>query len=159
MNEHGFIRAVHARLPPEIFRWKIHDTFAGGVPDAFYAGPASTLFVEYKYVKALPKRNSTFVKTCLTPQQKHWLDSLHSFAQPVALIVGIGDQALVLLDKRWNTNISRTGFLKEAMPRNQVATWIERVCTLGVKAGGNVGKATHARCSRKPSSDLEHEEI
>lgn len=140
MNEHGFIRAVHAHLPPEIFRWKIHDTFAGGVPDAFYAGPASTLFVEYKYVKSLPKQNNTVVRTCLTPQQKHWLDTLHTLGQPVALIIGIGDQALVLLDKKWNSNISRTGFIKEAIPRNHVAPWITRFCALEGKARENKQK-------------------
>jgi hypothetical protein len=57
--------------------------------------------------------------------------------QPVALIVGIGDQALVLLDKRWNTNVSRISFLKEAMPRNQIATWIERVCVSGINSKNN----------------------
>lgn len=158
MNEHSFIRAVHARLPPEVFRWKIHDTFAGGVPDAFYAGPASTLFVEYKYVKALPKRESTTIKTCLTPQQVHWLNTLHDFNQPVALIVAIGDQALVLLDKRWNTNISRTGFLQEAIPRNQVAAWIERICVLGARQEGN-GREKRTAGSHQSTSNLEQEKI
>jgi len=129
MNEHGFIRAVHADLPPEIFRWKIHDTFAGGVPDAFYAGPASTLFVEYKYIKSLPKRKSTPIKTCLTPQQKHWLNTLYDLSQPVALVVGVSNQALILLDKRWNANIFKTNFLQEAAPRNQIASWIVQFCT------------------------------
>lgn len=154
MNEHGFIRAVHAHLPPEIFRWKIHDTFAGGVPDAFYAGPASTLFVEYKYIKALPKRTSTNIKTCLTPQQVYWLNTLHTFGQPVALIVAIENQALVLLNNRWNANISKASFLNEAIPRNRVATWIQGVCTQGIKAEQSVRKATSTSCSREPSSDL-----
>ena len=55
MNEHGFIKSVHRHLPTDIFSWKIHDTFTGGVPDAMYAGPAGILFVEYKYTK-LPKK-------------------------------------------------------------------------------------------------------
>ena len=33
MNEHSFIRAIHKSLPAEVYRWKIHDTFTGGVPD------------------------------------------------------------------------------------------------------------------------------
>lgn len=158
MNEHSFIRAVHARLPPDLFRWKIHDTFAGGVPDAFYAGPASTLFVEYKYVKTLPKRDDTPIRTCLTPQQARWLNTLHDLNQPVALILGCGELALVLLEKRWNTNISRKRFTEEAVPHKHIANWIERVCALGVKAGGNEQRpGTYGRS--EPAAHLEPEEI
>jgi hypothetical protein len=158
MNEHSFIRAVHAHLPPEVFRWKIHDKFAGGVPDAFYAGPASTLFVEYKYVKTLPKRDDTLIRTCLTPQQIHWLNTLHDYNQPVALIVAVGDQALVLLDKRWNTNISKTGFLKEAIQRNRIASWIAHFCGAGGKTRHDDGQKRADRCY-EPTTNLEPEEI
>ena len=72
MNEHGFVRSVHRQLSPDVFVWKINDKYAGGVPDAFYAGPARCLFIEYKYVK-LPKRDTTLVKTSLSEQQKLWL--------------------------------------------------------------------------------------
>lgn len=132
MTEHGFIRAVHKYLPLDIFRWKIHDTFAGGVPDAFYAGPASTLFVEYKYVKTLPKRDASLLRTSLSPQQKQWLNTLADFHQPVALIIGCEQLALVMLNKTWNTEPSRTQFLSQAVTFSEVAKWIESTCSLGM---------------------------
>jgi hypothetical protein len=134
MNEHSFIRAVHRNLPSELFRWKIHDTFAGGVPDAFYAGPASTLFVEYKYLKTLPKRDDTYLRTSLSPQQIHWLNTMHDYTQPVAVVIGAEQSAVVLLDKRWNTNISRSHFLKAAISFTEIANWIHNVCFKSYKA-------------------------
>jgi hypothetical protein len=89
MNEHGFIKSVHRYLPPDVFIWKIHDTFAGGVPDAFYAGPAGILFVEYKYVKKLPARNTTALKTTLSAQQALWLDRMVNCKQHAALVIGV----------------------------------------------------------------------
>lgn len=157
MNEHSFIRAVHARLPPEVFRWKIHDTFAGGVPDAFYAGPASTLFVEYKYVKALPKRDTSPIRTSLTTQQIHWLNRLHDFNQPVAVVVGCEDQATVLLDKTWNSEILRKDFLQQGVAIPEVARWIESTCSKGLRLGN--GKAVRTDCGYELASNLEHEEV
>jgi hypothetical protein len=153
MNEHSFIRAVHAYLPSEVFRWKIHDTFAGGVPDAFYAGPASTLFVEYKYVKTLPKRNATPIRTGLTSQQAHWLDRLHDFNQPVALIVGCEKLALVILAKQWNTDIAKAEYVERAVPFKTAAQWISDVCTNRLRQKDERQIRTFS--SHKPATDLE----
>jgi hypothetical protein len=124
MNEHSFIRAVHGHLPPEVFRWKIHDTFAGGVPDAFYAGPASTLFVEYKYVKAFPKRPTSPIKTTLSAQQIHWLNAMHQYSQPVAVVIGCEKQAVILQNKAWDSTLSKEEFLSQAITFNNVSVWI-----------------------------------
>lgn len=153
MNEHGFIRAVHAHLPPELFRWKIHDSFAGGVPDAFYAGPASSLFVEYKYVKSLPQRGNTQIRTCLTPQQKYWLDRLHDLNQPVALILGSGKLALVILAKQWNTNPTKQCFLEQAVAFEEAANWIFTVCTHGLRTHDE--RQARACVSNKLTADME----
>lgn len=88
MNEHSFIKAIHKKLAPEVYRWKIHDTYTGGVPDAFYAGPANILFVEYKYIKQLPVKDSTPVKTSLTKLQAAWLETMQKNGVQVALIIG-----------------------------------------------------------------------
>ena len=34
MNEHSFVRSIHNALHPDVYKWKIHDTYTGGVPDA-----------------------------------------------------------------------------------------------------------------------------
>lgn len=49
MNEHSFIQSVHRKLARELYVWKINAAFQNGVPDAYYSGPASDLWIEYKY--------------------------------------------------------------------------------------------------------------
>lgn len=126
MNEHGFVRSVHRQLSPDIFVWKINDKYAGGVPDAFYAGPARCLFIEYKYVK-LPKRDTTLVKTSLSEQQKLWLDRMLGMDKQVALVIGsvLGS---IIIDKDWDRPISTGLFRQHAMSTKAVAQWISASC-------------------------------
>lgn len=128
MNEHGFIKSVHRYLPPELFKWKIHDTFAGGVPDAFYAGPSGILFAEYKYVKQIPKRDSSAIKTSLSAQQKLWLDRMINFNQQAVVIVGCEESAVVIENGQWNAPLLKSEYEKRAMSREEVANWIAGVC-------------------------------
>ena len=55
MQERQFITKIHKKLPISIYKWKINDSYHGGVPDCFYSGPAGHCFVEYKFKKELPK--------------------------------------------------------------------------------------------------------
>ena len=126
MNEHGFVRSVHRQLSPDVFVWKINDKYAGGVPDAFYAGPARCLFIEYKYVK-LPKRDTTLVKTSLSVQQKLWLDRMLGMDKQVALVIGsvLGS---IIIDKDWDHPIPTELFRQRAMSTQAVAKWISAFC-------------------------------
>lgn len=128
MDEHGFIRYIHSKLDPKLIRWKIHDTFAGGVPDAFYLGPKGPLWVEYKYVKALPKRETTPISTCLTEGQKIWLNNLHECKQPCALIIGHEQRAVILVNGAWNNDVYRHRFILSTVSRIGVADWIKQQC-------------------------------
>jgi len=127
MNEHGFVKSVHRHLPSDVFVWKIHDTFAGGVPDAFYAGPASILFVEYKYVKKLPSKDTTAIRTSLSVQQALWLDRLATYNQRAAVIIGCEESAIVLEQKEWNNYLLKSDYQKRAVSRKEVADWITGV--------------------------------
>jgi hypothetical protein len=113
-------------LPSEVFRWKIHDTFAGGVPDAFYAGRLRTLFVEYKYVKTFPKRDTSPIRTSLSTQQMHWLNRLHDLNQPVAVVIGCEKLAVVLTNKTWSEYIPKKDFMHKAVSFADVSNWIYR---------------------------------
>jgi hypothetical protein len=131
MNEHSFIKAIHRYLSPEVFKWKIHDTFAGGVPDAMYGGPAGLLFVEYKYIKALPKRPSTLVKHSLSELQKKWLNAVVRNTAAAALVVGSDKGCLItLIRDGWSPTVTVEEFLKEAVPTKSAASWIEAICLL-----------------------------
>lgn len=98
MNEHSFVKAVHRKLPPEVYKWKIHDTYTGGVPDAMYAGPAGLLFVEYKYLKSLPKKPTTPIRTGLSELQIIWLERMILYNVLVVAIIGSPSGAVVLTE-------------------------------------------------------------
>ena len=148
MNEHGFIKAVHRHLSPEVYRWKIHDTYTGGVPDAFYMGPAGSLFVEYKYVK-LPKRESTIVNFGLTKLQVAWLTRAHMCGQLVAVIIGFDSSAVAITTPKSFSGMTQRELQDEAVSFQQIAMLIENHVT---SRGYERGPTTP--CSTKPSSHL-----
>ena len=122
MNEHSFVRSIHNALHPDVYKWKIHDTYTSGVPDAMYAGPAGVLFVEYKYVKSLPKKDTTVIRHSLSALQCAWLERMKA-STSVALILGIEDTALIIVDD-FPANISKSRYVEQSIPRKQVAEWI-----------------------------------
>jgi len=122
MNEHSFIKSIHRYLSPDVHSWKIHDTFTGGVPDAMYSGPSGLLFVEYKYVKELPKRDTTPIKHSLSPLQAQWLERMSVSAQ-AALIVGVGDTCIILVDD-FSTNICKYRYIEDSVSRKEAAAFI-----------------------------------
>ena len=131
MNEHSFVKAVHRHLPKDLIRWKIRDTFTGGVPDAYYCGPSSSLFVEYKFIK-LPKRPDTIVKLNLSALQLEFLGKLNDFNQPVAVIAGFISKnnifSLYLDAKAWTTNWGQEYYMENAISTKETATKITKTC-------------------------------
>ena len=128
MDEHSFIRAVHSKLNTALRKWKIHDQFAGGVPDAYYLGPTSDLWIEYKYMKLLPIRPDTKLNTSFSELQRLWLDDLHRCGRPCALVIGHGRRAVVLQQGSWNSDITLDYFLKNSISRKELIGWIEASC-------------------------------
>ncbi len=142
MNEHSFVRSIHNALSPDVYKWKIHDTYTGGVPDAMYAGPAGVLFVEYKYVKNLPKRDDTVIRHSLSELQRAWLDTMYQ-STPVALILGCEDTALIIVDD-FAANICKSKYVEQSIPRRQVAQWIYDVTHSG-RANETLTRASQFR--------------
>ena len=128
MDEHSFIRAVHSKLDPALRKWKIHDQFAGGVPDAYYLGPTSDLWIEYKYVKTLPKRPDTVLSTSFSELQRLWLDDLYRCNRPCALVIGHEQRAVVLQQGSWNNDITLATFIKTSIHRKDLVVWIQTTC-------------------------------
>jgi hypothetical protein len=91
MTETSYIRRLHKKLPKEIYRWKIKDDYAGGVPDAWYSSRKGNLFVEYKYVPSLPKRDTTLIKAALSELQFLWLTERQEEGVNVGVVVGSPD--------------------------------------------------------------------
>lgn len=147
MNEHGFIKAVHRHLSPEVYRWKIHDTYTGGVPDAFYMGPAGSLFVEYKYVK-LPKRADTTVKFNLSALQTIWLTRALDYGQLAAVIIGFEKSAVALTNSESFSGMTKRELQDEAVSFQQIAKLIENHV---LSRGYNRGNTTTKSGTKSPS--------
>jgi len=80
------------------------------------------LFVEYKYIKTLPKRNSTNLRHSLSQLQLNWLNRVNQAAQ-TALIIGAENTGIILVSD-FSTNISKMKYIEQAMTRKAIAEWI-----------------------------------
>ena len=134
VNEHSFIRAVHRHLSSDVFHWKIHDKYAGGVPDAMYVGPAGVLFVEYKYLKSLPKRPTTPVKINISPLQIAWLERINQqkFTNICCVIViGYANNAFMMSVEDSCKPITSQQACNISMSFAEVAHYIQDICCHG----------------------------
>lgn len=130
MTEHAFIRSVHKKLHPDVYRWKIHDTYTGGVPDSYYMGPAGALFVEYKFIKTLPKRDTTVLRTCLSPLQIAWLTRAEESTPAVALVIGNAQKGVIICND-FGRAVTKAYFNENSLPIAEIAGWISRTALGG----------------------------
>jgi len=129
VNEHSFIDAVHRLLPTDPFiKWKIHDIYTGGKPDAYYCGPASDLWIEYKYLPALPKRPTTAIKIDISLIQIDWLSRLAAFGRPVWVVVGSPKQAVILTIEEALGPITQAEYLRRAITFRELGSRIKEHC-------------------------------
>jgi len=98
MTESGFTSSIKAKLPSHIYSWKINCKYANGIPDSWYSGLVSDLWVEYKYLKKLPKKG---VLPNLSALQEKWLNDRHFEGRNVAVIVGSPDGCLIYTNLEW----------------------------------------------------------
>jgi hypothetical protein len=125
-NEHTFVRALHRRLPrSQIYAWKINDKYQGGVPDAMYMGDGGLLWVEYKYIKAYPKRGKTVMKLGLSENQKIWLRRAYDNGQQVAVVVGCEKDAVILDHPGAWRDMPAEEFAAKARPYEEVMDFIK----------------------------------
>lgn len=117
MTEAGYIAAVHRHLPSSVYKWKIADRFARGVPDVFYSGDRNSLFAEFKFLKTVPKRAFT---PRLSAQQLKWLKQRHAEGRHVAVIVGTPAGGIVIPAKFIGAKFKAERWL----PHKEVAQWI-----------------------------------
>ena len=96
MNEAGFIKKVHGKLDRQIYKCKFADRFTSGLPDCWYSGTNSDIWVEYKYSE-YPLR-----KPALTKHQMRWLKERHEQGRNVAVTVGSPDKSIVIVYKGIN---------------------------------------------------------
>jgi len=98
MTEREFIAKIHKALDNNIYKWKIHDAYHGGVPDAYYSGPAGCMFIEYKYHRKMPVRTTSKIATKTSSQQKLWLQRAIDHNVLAYLVIGVEDLILMTQD-------------------------------------------------------------
>lgn len=132
MTEHTYIRSIHERLrkaATAIYIWKINDPYQGGVADAYYSGHTD-MWIEYKYLKSLPKRESTVIVPGLSQLQKDWLRARHQEGRKVCVIVGSPDGSLILPGVSWEELISSADFKSSMVDKHSVVAYIRGQLTI-----------------------------
>ncbi len=128
MNEHSYIRAVTRHLPSENYKWKINDGYAGGVPDWFFEGISRDLWVEWKYIKPFPKRDTTLIDLTkdeyLSPLQKKWLIRRHTRRKDAWVIAGCEYGGVILRGLEWQQPLSAKDFKDRCLSHREICTKI-----------------------------------
>lgn len=124
--ENTFIASVHRHLPVELYRMKNHNQYNGGIPDVWYSGKRSDLWVEYKFV-ALPKRDETIIAPDLSALQRDWLRGRHIEGRQVGVIVGCAQGGVWFPGLSWEVSPTRRDFLAQLQTRPSLAATITAV--------------------------------
>lgn len=137
MNEADFTSRVHSKIPADKIKvWKIKDDFQGGVPDAMYLSRYNpnglvqpVVFIEYKYLKMLPKREKTNIIPALSELQKVWLRTALIGNSKAFVIVGYPDKpgskgVVFYTPEEWEAGITLAEFKSRVMSYADLANFI-----------------------------------
>ena len=73
MTESSLWKYIRNGLVGKCHITRIESSAGNGVPDVTLGLPGKTIWIELKYTKEWPKRDTTKVKLPLRPEQKHWI--------------------------------------------------------------------------------------
>lgn len=126
MRESTYTAAVRRLLPPSVYALKLSLPYTAGVPDSWYSGRGGDLWVEYKYLKHIPREVDLVgnKNPIISRLQQQWLTARASEGRSVAVIVGCDGGGVVLPDLDWQELLSKQEFLARIWTRQQIADWI-----------------------------------
>ena len=128
--ETTFSNSVRKHIPRNVYHMKNNNSHLSGVPDLWFSGSSTDLWVEVKYLPRVPRRDSVVPTELLSKLQAQWLERRHREGRQVAVIIGCPDGGVVLPGITWQDEISATSFVARIQPRPALAQWIiERVNT------------------------------
>lgn len=122
--ESTFIAGIHKHLAMDVHREKMNNPYRSGTADVWYSGKKADLWVEYKFLPALPKREDTAITLDLSENQKIWLRQRHIEGRNVAVICGCKAGAVVFSNLTWEQPISTKIFTSFIRTRLETAQWI-----------------------------------
>ena len=100
----------------------------GGVPDCFYSGPAGHCFVEYKFKKELPKRDTTLINFNLSAQQAIWLIERNKQSVPCYLVLAVGNLVVMTQDFEKANKYLTSEFLEDSMTFEDFVAKLTKMC-------------------------------
>lgn len=130
MRESEYTRSVDRLLPASIYHLKLNLAYSAGVPDSWYSGSRSDLWVEWKYLSVIPARIDLCSgrKPMLSQLQQDWLISRYREARRIAVIVGTPDGGVIYPGDTWRYVLQRTEFVRRLLPKPKLAQWIAGHC-------------------------------
>jgi len=121
MLESNYLTALFKLIPPEIEKWKIHDAYTSGVPDAYFSGNKADIWIEAKLVRNNPKKHTPK----LSALQKAWLKRQYNRGRKVYVLVGVkGGKGIILKNLEWENQCDMT----QLLTKKQIAQWITEQC-------------------------------
>jgi hypothetical protein len=132
--ENTFRASVHRYLPDTILHEKMNNPYSSGTADDHYSGAWADVWVEYKFIRAIPVRALIDPAKLLSPLQMKWLNDRAKLwkacaHRKVAVIIGCADGGVVFENQSWTQTISPGEFKLQLLPRRAVADWIVQQTT------------------------------
>lgn len=124
--ENRFIASIHRLLPADLYHMKNHNSYVGGPADVWYSGKRGDLWIEYKYVKNLPRVIDLMdlkKSYCLSALQQEWLRNRFREGRNVTVVLGYEKGGIVFTSLEWESRWDYPGD-KETESRLEIATWI-----------------------------------
>lgn len=124
---------IRKRVKPFAYVLGNSNSFTAGIPDHWYSGNKSDLWVEYKFLRKLPKIIDPL--DLLSPLQADWLETRHREGRHIAVIIASPHGALIYDGLSWKgAPTSRQHFLDQAEDKKAIAHWIISCVTLSPKS-------------------------
>lgn len=125
MNESGYIQTVHKKLPESIDAWKIATPYHRGIADTHYDGPTGkSIWIEWKYLPKLPKRDDTLITPDLSELQKRWLERKATRNHNVAVILACPLGGVIYRYPEWNRPTTLAVFRSRLKDKKTLTEWI-----------------------------------
>jgi len=113
--EGRYIDKVHRQLDDSVYHVSMTNPYIGGIPDIYYEGTKSCLWVEYKCIPKWPKQLDC--TKLLTANQLSWLQRAQENHGNCAVIVGTHNgEGIILRNLEWET-IQNTSSLVKNTPK------------------------------------------
>lgn len=122
--ENSFIAGVHKYV--ECYAEKNNNPYRGGTFDVFYSGTLAPLWVEYKFIRELPKRGTTVIIPELSRLQIDWGQGRLAENRDVHVVIGCKEGAVILRPDEWETGMTTDEFRMRVITRKELARWIDQ---------------------------------